>query len=145
MIFGQCDCCGTSNRVLHRGEASGLEAYACAKCRYGALADDADDLRDEIERLLSKAETGEQWAHICALEAALVEAIGSSSPSIQVKIFDAVTVDGTPFLTLRSQCDLTECFPDDPEGLRRAAFHIEAFGAAWVGGGAAPVVVLERA
>jgi hypothetical protein len=74
MIFGECDCCGTRNRVLHRGEAAGCEAYACAECRCGELGDDMDDLADEIERLLPLAENGKQHAHIYALEAALIEA-----------------------------------------------------------------------
>lgn len=30
-----------------------------------------DSLKAEIERLFPKAETGEQWAHICALEVEL--------------------------------------------------------------------------
>lgn len=77
LIFGECDCCGKPNRVLHRGESCGCEAYACADCHFGgSLADDADDLTDEIDRLIPDAETGEQWAHICALEAAYVEAVG---------------------------------------------------------------------
>lgn len=64
---------------------------------------------------------------------------------MQVKIFDAVTENGTDRLAFRAQCDIAECFPDDPAALDAALFDIEAFGAAWIGGGAAPVVVLERA
>ena len=74
LIFGECDCCGTPNRVLHRCEVTGIETYACAICRNGELSDDIDDLEGEIESLAPKAESGEQWAHVCALEAALVEA-----------------------------------------------------------------------
>lgn len=81
MTFGTCDCCDKPNRVLSRGETCGLEAYACALCRYGALADDADDIVDEIERLtMREPETAEQWAHLCALEAAYVEATGRQLP-----------------------------------------------------------------
>lgn len=74
MIFGECDCCGARNRVLHRGEASGLEAYACSRCHFSALSDDIDDLEDEIEHLKPLADDGAKWAYICALEAALIEA-----------------------------------------------------------------------
>lgn len=75
MIFGECDCCATPNRVLHHGEVTGIETYACAECSCGILSDDLDDLEDEIERCQeAKPETAEQWARIAALEAALVEA-----------------------------------------------------------------------
>lgn len=75
LICGECECCGTSNRVLHHATTGcGLEAYACALCRCGDLSDDLDNLEAEIEALQSKAENGEQWAHLCALEAAYAEA-----------------------------------------------------------------------
>jgi hypothetical protein len=76
MIFGECDCCVTNNRVLHYGEVTGIETYACRSCHYGgSLSEDIDALEDEIERLVkSEPKTGKQLAHICALEAALVEA-----------------------------------------------------------------------
>jgi hypothetical protein len=35
---------------------------------------DIDEIAAEIERLRRKAETGEQWAEICALEADLIAA-----------------------------------------------------------------------
>jgi hypothetical protein len=79
MIFGECDACATKNRVLHLCEAYGIETAACAICRGGDLSDDLDDLEAEIEALQSEAESGEQWAHICALEAALVEARNNST------------------------------------------------------------------
>jgi hypothetical protein len=34
----------------------------------------ADELQAEIERLIPKAETGEQWAEICRLEAEMIVA-----------------------------------------------------------------------
>lgn len=74
IIFGECDYCTAKNRMLHKGEVTGIETYACAECYGRELADDVDDLQDEIERLRPLAETGEQWARICAIEAALVEA-----------------------------------------------------------------------
>jgi hypothetical protein len=46
----------------------------------GELASHPADLQDEIERLLLKAETGEQWAHICALETRYVELTGGQLP-----------------------------------------------------------------
>lgn len=70
MNFGTCRFCLAPNRVLHDAPAM------CCGCLNADLALDADDLREEIERLMPKAETGEQWAHICALEAAYVEATG---------------------------------------------------------------------
>lgn len=73
LIFGQCDSCGTDNRVLTRGVGCGVEGCFCRVCMYDALITDEDDLLDEIERLKPNAETGEEWAHLCALEAALVE------------------------------------------------------------------------
>jgi hypothetical protein len=75
-IFGTCDCCDARNRVLHYAEVTGIETYGCAECKWGGhLSDDLDDLEDEIERCLeAKPKTGEQLAHIAALEAALVEA-----------------------------------------------------------------------
>jgi hypothetical protein len=50
-IFGECDCCGTDNRVLHRGEAAGLEAYACAECRYTDPKDEAYEIEEEIDAI----------------------------------------------------------------------------------------------
>jgi hypothetical protein len=76
LIFGECDCCGTRNRVLTTCVAYGSDTAACTECRYGSLSDDADELHNEIERLLPLAETGEQHTRICALEAAYVEAAG---------------------------------------------------------------------
>lgn len=63
---------------------------------------------------------------------------------MQVKIFDPVTVAGDVRLVLRAQCELAECFPDDVDGLQAALLEIEVFGATMVGGGAAPLVMLER-
>jgi len=51
LIFGQCDCCGKDNRVLHRGEAAGCEAYACAECRYTDPAEEAYEIEEEIEAI----------------------------------------------------------------------------------------------
>jgi hypothetical protein len=45
------------------------------------LTSDRADLQDEIERLLPKAETGNQWAHICALEARYVELTSKQLPA----------------------------------------------------------------
>lgn len=64
---------------------------------------------------------------------------------MQVKIFDPVTTDGICRLVLRAQCDLAECFPDDADALAQARSEIAAHGATMVGGGAAPLVMLERA
>jgi hypothetical protein len=40
----------------------------------------AQDIQDEITRLLPKAETGEQWAYICLLEARYVALAGHQLP-----------------------------------------------------------------
>jgi hypothetical protein len=68
-IFGECDCCGERNRVLNLCVAHGVDTAACTDCQGRDEAEDADEIEFEIERLTPKAETGEQWAHICALEA----------------------------------------------------------------------------
>jgi hypothetical protein len=74
LIFGDCDCCGKPNRVLHFALAHSIETWACAECHGNKLSDDVDDLNDEIYRLNPKAETSEQHAHLCSLYAALEEA-----------------------------------------------------------------------
>ena len=73
MIFGECDNCGAKNRVLTPGVAYGIEGAFCRECRGDDLSEDRDDLLDEIERLKPPAETGSQWAHLCALQSALDE------------------------------------------------------------------------
>lgn len=73
MTFGECDSCGARNRVLHTMMTYCGEGSFCRECRHDALIEDEPDLLDEIDRLYPLAETGEQWAHLCALEAALVE------------------------------------------------------------------------
>ena len=45
---------------------------------------------------------------------------------------------------LRTECELDECYPDDPETLARASNELERAGRYWDGGGAAPVVLLMR-
>lgn len=40
----------------------------------------AQEIKEEIERRIPKAETGEQWADICALEAQLVEMEETACP-----------------------------------------------------------------
>lgn len=39
------------------------------------LTMDPEELQSEIESLIRKAETGEQWAEICRLEAVMVDMI----------------------------------------------------------------------
>lgn len=75
MTFGTCDCCDKPNRMLFLSHACGLEAYACHECRGNDPHDydEAGELALEIDRLRPKAESGAQWAHICALEARMVE------------------------------------------------------------------------
>jgi hypothetical protein len=64
-----------------------------------------------------------------------------------VKIFDYDPVAGEVF---RAQCDLHECFPDDsrdPNGVSEflvALGELNRSGRYWVGGGAAPLVLLQR-
>jgi hypothetical protein len=60
---------------------------------------------------------------------------------MQVKIFDL----NDSKATFRGQCDLAECFPDGGEELDAARAALAA-GQSWcVGGGAAPLVILEPA
>ena len=70
--FGTCDCCEARNVVLHKRLApGGIETAACASCCGLDPSDDADELRDEIDRLERRAESGEQFAHLCSLYQAL--------------------------------------------------------------------------
>lgn len=67
---------------------------------------------------------------------------GVNSPppgeSVFIELYDLAGDD----FVLRLRCDLTECFPDDPDGLTEAQEEIGAHGFAMFGGGAAPVVKL---
>ncbi len=75
MKFGTCDCCGKINREVITSFITGLETSACHECG-GNTPEDYDEagyISSEIANLLQKAETGEQFAHICALESRLVE------------------------------------------------------------------------
>ena len=76
IIFGECDCCGMSNRILHRGEASGAEAYACAACRLVNPADEIEEIEEELDACredLSRHGAGEHRARLISnLEAELV-------------------------------------------------------------------------
>jgi Zn-finger protein len=75
MVFGKCDWCGRPNRVLHRGDTAGLEAWACAECHDRPLSDDVDDLLDEIARLRETASTNHDRALLRDMETALLEAL----------------------------------------------------------------------
>lgn len=78
--LGECECCGAPNRVLHpTTTAYGMDASPCAACCGGSLADDIDDLRDEIDRLRALASTAAQWAHVCALQGAVIAATNSGT------------------------------------------------------------------
>lgn len=58
-----------------------------------------------------------------------------------VKIYDLENSK----MTFRSECELRECFPDDFDAYE-AAYSALSSGERWVvGGGAAPLVVLEPA
>jgi hypothetical protein len=61
---------------------------------------------------------------------------------MRVKIYD---VTGPAEKEFRAECDIAECFPDEPEAASAAMLEIEKTGQAWIGGGAAPAVILERA
>jgi hypothetical protein len=61
---------------------------------------------------------------------------------MRVKIYD---VTGPAEKTFRAECHIAECFPGDEEGASIARAEIERSGQCWLGGGAAPAVILERA
>lgn len=61
---------------------------------------------------------------------------------MRVKIIDVDQTSGAE--TLRCECDLSECFPDDDEACAAAQLEIATNGRAWVGGGAAALVLLKR-
>lgn len=48
-IFGECDCCGAATRLLHRGEPTGVEAYACSECRHIDPKDEAHEIEEELD------------------------------------------------------------------------------------------------
>jgi hypothetical protein len=60
---------------------------------------------------------------------------------MRVKIFD---VTGPAQKTFRAECDLAECFPDDPDAVAAAREELQHCAQAWFGGGAAPITILER-
>ena len=61
---------------------------------------------------------------------------------MKVKVYD---VDSETFAeTFRAECDLSECFPDDDYDRHMAAAELQVCGRTWVGGGAAPLVLLMR-
>lgn len=37
-----------------------------------SIEDQIEDIQNEIDRLKPRAETGEQWAHLCAIEASMI-------------------------------------------------------------------------
>lgn len=76
--FGACDVCNKQNRVISTSMWCGIETAACYECRGDSPEDydEAGDIGDEIGRLLPKAETGEQWAHVSALESRYVALTG---------------------------------------------------------------------
>lgn len=52
------------------------DSYRATEPDYGdepMIEDEVADLMDELDRLAQKAETSEQWAEICRIEAVLVE------------------------------------------------------------------------
>lgn len=63
-LIGNCDCCDARDVTLTR-TGDGGRLLACLKC---TESDDIDQLNSEIQRLSKQAETGKQWAYICALE-----------------------------------------------------------------------------
>ena len=62
--------------------------------------------------------------------------------SLRVKIYD---VTGPARKEFRAECDIGECFPGDEESAIAAARDIVRHGQCWLGGGAAPAVILEAA
>lgn len=86
-----CEACGSEGRVLRAEYSTDPNPRDCGPCPYcegtgGEIIetqpielDDLDEMcgdaaiQREIERLSLCAESGEQWAHICTLEARLVQ------------------------------------------------------------------------
>lgn len=60
---------------------------------------------------------------------------------MQVKIYDT---DETGNETLRSQCELRDCFPDDEDNFQHAWAELKRSGRVWVGGGAEPLTLIMR-
>lgn len=78
VIFGECDCCGADNRVLHHAMAAGgVEAYACSECRYTDPKDEAFELEEEIEAIESDPKRDERKALLLTnLKAELARVMG---------------------------------------------------------------------
>lgn len=74
LLLAECECCGAPNRVLHPTTAYGMDASPCSVCGGGSLADDIDDLRDEVNRRYAAGE----WTGAMELHAALTEAMGAA-------------------------------------------------------------------
>lgn len=60
---------------------------------------------------------------------------------MQVNVIDYA--DGVE--TLRTCCDLRECFPDSDDEYHAAHAELQRVGRVWVGGGASPVTLLMSA
>lgn len=80
-MIGNCDCCPRRDVPGSVVDCPG-EPFACYICQ-GNDFDPYCEIEDEIEKLRPIAETGEQWAHIAALEAAYVDATGKQLPRRQ--------------------------------------------------------------
>ena len=60
---------------------------------------------------------------------------------MQVKIYD---IDETGNETLRSQCELRDCFPDDEDNFQHAWAELKRSGRVLVGGGAESLTLIMR-
>lgn len=60
---------------------------------------------------------------------------------MRIRIFD---VAGLATKQFRAECDLEDAFPDDVDGCTLALLELTRTGRHSVGGGAAPLVLLER-
>jgi hypothetical protein len=61
---------------------------------------------------------------------------------MRVMIYDVI---GPATKQFRAECDIRDYFPDDKEAMRETIAEIERCGQSWIGGGAAPLVILEAA
>ena len=59
-----------------------------------------------------------------------------------VLIYDT---DNSGNKTLRCQCQLRDCFPDDEDDFQRSLAELSRSGRVWCGGGAAPLTLIVRA
>jgi hypothetical protein len=61
---------------------------------------------------------------------------------MKVRVYDTDEIGNE---TLRCECELRDCFPDEIEEFYRVEDEIKRAGRCWVGGGGAPMIIIMGA